>query len=66
MTIADDGKGFPLSGSYSLAELDEASWGPLVLKERARNLGGELQLESNPDGGTTIAITVRQEKFQNG
>jgi signal transduction histidine kinase len=64
MTIVDDGQGFPVEGTFSLAELDEASWGPLVVKERARTMGADLQLQSKPGGGTTIEISVRQEKMQ--
>jgi signal transduction histidine kinase len=64
MTIVDDGKGFPVEGTFSLSELDEASWGPLVVKERARTMGADMQLQSIPGKGTTIEISVRQEARQ--
>jgi signal transduction histidine kinase len=64
MTIVDDGIGFPLSGTFTLDELDEGNWGPLVLKERVKNMGADLKLLSEAGCGTTITISVSQESSQ--
>ena len=50
--VADDGRGFPFSGRYDLAELNKMRLGPVTLKERIAALGGSLVLESTPSGST--------------
>jgi len=58
LTIDDDGEGFGFSGRLSLAELDAARLGPLVIKERVRSIGGDLSIDSAPGGGALLEITV--------
>ena len=48
--IDDDGRGFPFTGRLGQAELDAARVGPVVIKERVRSMGGQLTIESSPDG----------------
>ena len=55
--IADDGRGFPFQGTYDLRALNEMNKGPLTLKERVAELGGELTL-STTDTGTELLIVV--------
>jgi signal transduction histidine kinase len=55
--VSDDGKGFPFSGSYELADLNAAGTGPLTLRERVTELHGRLQLDSS-DTGARVKITV--------
>jgi len=57
MTIADNGKGFELPRSTS----DLATSGKLGIigmQERARLLGGTLELHSEPGAGTSVVVTV--------
>ena len=54
--IQDDGRGFD---SARLDPSDpEVGLGLLTLRERARTLGGELQIVSKPQEGVTILLTV--------
>ena len=62
LMIVDDGRGFEFEGTYSLSDLDEQNWGPLVVKEGAHKMGADLQLESKHGAGTTISIYVPQEQ----
>jgi signal transduction histidine kinase len=53
MTITDNGKGFSTSGlTGDLAR--EGKLGVLGMEERARLIGGELQIKSGPGKGTTV------------
>jgi signal transduction histidine kinase len=58
LTVSDDGRGFattqaPPTGHFGL----------LDMRERAQSMGSHLQVESNPGGGTRIAVEV-PIKFQ--
>jgi signal transduction histidine kinase len=61
LVIADDGKGFPFAGRFTLAELDDFRRGPTVIKERVRAVGGNMVIESNPGHGSKLEITVPQK-----
>jgi len=43
-----------------MAELDASHKGPLVIKERVRTLGGNLEIESLPGQGTRLVVTLPQ------
>jgi signal transduction histidine kinase len=58
LTIVDDGKGYPFTGSYDLASLGSMNQGPLTLRERVTELKGNLQLTTSFDTGTELLITV--------
>jgi signal transduction histidine kinase len=58
LTMEDDGKGFPFSGRYNRAQMDEAGKGPMIIKERVSLIAGELTVESNPGQGTRLEIIV--------
>ncbi|MBI1749025.1 MAG: hypothetical protein HYR59_00015 [Acidobacteria bacterium] len=60
LTIDDDGRGFEFSGRLSQTELDAARFGPVVIKERVRALGGELAIDSRPGKGARLEIFIPQ------
>jgi signal transduction histidine kinase len=56
-TIEDDGKGFKLSEN-PFERATEKGLGLTAMHERARMLGGELDISSRPGKGTRITFTV--------
>jgi len=58
LTIVDDGKGYPFSGTYDLVSLGSMNQGPLTLRERVTELKGNLRLTTSFDAGTELLITV--------
>jgi signal transduction histidine kinase len=58
LTVEDDGRGFPFSGTMSEAELEAAGKGPAVIRERVRLLAGELTIESNPGHGARLQVRI--------
>jgi signal transduction histidine kinase len=57
ISIDDDGRGFPSAGQSSAAG-DWAGQGPRVIKERVRLLGGDVTVESAPNQGARVAISI--------
>jgi signal transduction histidine kinase len=55
--VADDGKGFPFRGRYTLPELARMNCGPLTLRERVASLGGSMIVDST-DRGSRIEIRL--------
>jgi two-component system sensor histidine kinase UhpB len=51
LTVADDGRGFAF-------EQSEGGLGIAGMRERALLVGGELTIESRPDQGTTVRLSV--------
>jgi two-component system sensor histidine kinase UhpB len=51
LTVADDGRGFAFDES-------EGGLGIAGMRERALLIGGELTIESRPEHGTTVRLTV--------
>lgn len=58
LEVDDDGRGYPFSGRFDLAQLDAERKGPLVIKERVRTLGGAITVESNPGKGSRLEIIL--------
>jgi two-component system sensor histidine kinase UhpB len=54
LTVADDGRGFAFDEA-------EGGLGIAGMRERALLVGGELTIESRPDRGTTVRLTVPGE-----
>lgn len=52
LELKDDGTGF------SAGEIDQGRFGLIGMSERARLLGGQLQVESDLDAGTHVYVTV--------
>jgi len=50
LVVADNGRGFPFRGHYPYAALVREKLGPLMLKQRVAALGGELTIDSGPQG----------------
>lgn len=62
MRVSDNGRGFPFSGRRDLAALEQHGVGPRTLKERARNLGGTLVVESSGSGASVeMRLPVQEE-----
>jgi signal transduction histidine kinase len=49
--ISDDGIGFDLSSAHT-------GYGLSNLRERAAHLGGQLNIQSQPDQGTRITLSL--------
>jgi len=62
IVIDDDGRGFEFAGRFSLKELEAGRKGPMVIKERVRNIGGELTIESVPGQGARLEISIPTKK----
>ena len=58
ISIDDDGSGFPFSGAFSLEELEALHLGPVSIKRRVGELGGDLTVESRPGRGASLRIRV--------
>lgn len=57
LSVADDGKGFE-RGETGTGETG-LRWGLAIMRERARSLGGELLVESEPGKGTCVTVELR-------
>jgi len=58
LLVEDDGCGFGFTGRLSLAELENAFTGPLVIRERARSIGAQLVIDSVPGRGARLEISL--------
>jgi signal transduction histidine kinase len=58
LTVEDDGKGFPFTGTLSDVELETTGKGPVVIRERVRLVSGELTIESNPGHGARLEVRI--------
>ncbi|HWR37518.1 MAG TPA: histidine kinase [Clostridia bacterium] len=56
LIIDDDGCGFQFAGRLSFEELNTQRTGPSIIKERVRNIGAELWIESTPGRGARLEI----------
>ncbi len=63
LVIDDDGRGFDFTGRLNLNELDAIRKGPLVIKERVRNMNGELVIESMPGKGSRVEISLLKNTY---
>jgi signal transduction histidine kinase len=60
LTIRDDGRGFDVSAVGERYD-QRGSFGLLNMQERARYVGGDLQINSVPGTGTTVVLTLKRE-----
>ena len=58
LTVEDDGRGFPFSGTMSETELEASGKGPAVIRERVRLLAGQLAIESTPGHGARLEVKI--------
>jgi len=61
LTISDDGSGFDADQS-ALAASSPGSFGLVGMRERARLIGAELEVSSEPQSGTRISVRVPLEQ----
>lgn len=66
LSIDDNGRGYDFSGRFGLDELEVLEMGPLSVKQRVRNLGGSLTVESNPGHGSNLHIVIPHDPDWNG
>jgi signal transduction histidine kinase len=52
LSIADNGRGFPIPGRFTGEDLARLNFGPKTLRERITAVHGGLSLESGPTGAT--------------
>jgi len=64
IVIDDDGCGFGFAGRFSLQQLEADRPGPMVIKERVRNIGAGLTIESVPGRGARLEISLPSPKAQ--
>jgi signal transduction histidine kinase len=62
LVIADDGRGFELSGRPSGIGPRAAPSTPAVLRERALSIGANLEIESTPGQGSRVEILLRPQE----
>jgi signal transduction histidine kinase len=58
LVVSNDGRPFDFTGYRTLADLDAAHQGPRMIKERVRDIGGDLAIDSSPDRGVTLEVRV--------
>jgi signal transduction histidine kinase len=54
ITVADNGRGFPFRGRYTLPALMSLQLGPVMLRDRIASLGGTLALDSTAAGSCLV------------
>jgi signal transduction histidine kinase len=58
VVIQDDGHGFDFTGRLSESQLRATHKGPRVIQERVHSVNGELAIESYPDRGARLEISL--------
>jgi signal transduction histidine kinase len=58
LIVEDDGKGFDLGVGQDSMELGIQHLGLIGVRERLALVGGGLELESRPEGGTTVFVRI--------
>ena len=61
LSVSDDGAGFEVVGEASDGG-SAGSFGLVGMRERARLIGAQLEIESRPDQGTRVTVTVPLEQ----
>jgi signal transduction histidine kinase len=61
LVVDDDGAGFDFEGRLAGEELTQRRKGPRIIKERVRLIGGSLVVDSRPNVGARVAISVPHE-----
>ena len=58
LVVTDDGRGFDFDGRLSDGDLLRRRLGPRIIAERVRMLGGSLVIESHPNAGARLEISL--------
>jgi signal transduction histidine kinase len=64
LVIENDGRPFGFTGRLRLDELEAQRLGPRVIKERVREMGGDLVIESDPASGVRLEISLPRPEGQ--
>jgi signal transduction histidine kinase len=64
LVIENDGRPFGFTGRLGLDELEARRIGPRVIKERVREMGGDLVIESDPVSGVRLEISLPRPEGQ--
>ena len=64
LDIENDGRPFGFIGRLDLDELEARRLGPRVIKERVRDMGGNLVIESSPTSGVRLEISLPKPEGQ--
>lgn len=62
LCFRDDGCGFD---AHSLARSKEGHFGLVGIQERARTIGAELSISSQPGAGTEVTVTIPKHSTEN-
>ena len=63
LAVEDDGSGFSPEEHQADAAAGTRHFGLSVMRERARLIGGRLEVQGVPGAGTTVAVTVPLERI---
>lgn len=58
LDVVDDGKGFDPAAGQGRGGTESGGFGLPAMRARARSLGGTLSVESAPEQGTAVAVTL--------
>ena len=60
LRLADDGQGFEINGSHSVVFAEQGAGGNGLtnMRQRVRELGGTLHLDTAPGRGTRLTIRI--------
>jgi signal transduction histidine kinase len=58
LVVDDNGCGLDFDGYLTPAEVDAQRKGPIIIKERARTIGGSMALRSQRGLGTQVEVTI--------
>ena len=58
VVVEDNGRGFPLIGTFTLADLEALDAGPRSIRWRVKKNGGSLEIASNPGQGAVVSIKM--------
>jgi len=64
LDIENDGRPFGFIGRLDLDELEARRLGPRVIKERVREMGANLVIESSPTSGVRLEISLPKPEGQ--
>jgi len=64
LVIENDGRPFGFTGRLTLDELEAQRLGPRVIKERVREMGADLVIESDPAAGVRLEILLPRPEGQ--